>query len=1229
MIEPTTTTIVDMGNMVRSNHGRPSKDDHNSSTSSFQEGDGEDHSASSADGSHLTGSNSDTQSDGRSSYMNGSTGQGTHENIFTEDGKTLNRARCCFILTLLAAACAVGTVVGLISSKSQTENFEAQFEEVAIQVIDTSNANVQNVFHALEALSLTTTSFMKQSMEDGNNQYPDGFFTLPDAELQLGNARQASRATVVGYAPIVQNAVEYALWETYSQDNLGWVQESLGQYNATGTTSNEFFNPNIWYLEKFDANGNQIVINQQTALTCPSRSETDDGHDEYYAAVVQESIMVEDPINGPFVPIWVESPPPKTNEPSHLNFNLMADPIFQLAKQVIDETKTTTFQDICSTSSTWFDNTDFEGVNDLYSLVVTPVWNAHSDNANIVGYYFAAVEWSNFFENVLDLRNQDPILIVMESQCGDKAFSYLIEGANATLLSTNQDVHDHSKQYESMTYSAEFATFAYNNNDAIAMKDETGNVICSSTTFTITVYPTQTFEQNYTTKQPLYYTLVVLSIFLFTILAFCGFDWLVQRKQSIIMNTALRQNALVSSLFPKNIQKQLMEDMDAEAVKNKTGKAGLKSYLNNEATELEEEQLENGTKSKPIADLFPETTIMFADIAGFTAWSSTREPSAVFTLLEAIYAEFDSIAKRRGVFKVEVVGDCYVAVTGLPDPRPDHAVVMAKFANDCVNRMFRATRKLEVELGPDTAELGLRVGIHSGPVVAGVLRGDKSRFQLFGDTMNTASRMESNGIPGQIQISQDTADLLKAAGKEHWLKERDVKIAAKGKGELQTYFLHLNSSAHSSHASSTGTVTSAGDMSEDLDLPDPGEVLERRNRVAEWTVEVLAQQLKTIVVMRKTFEVTQDSAAKMRELEASSLSQMPESKTVIDEVAECIKLPDYSASNKQMSTFDISEITLDSELLEELRSYVQTIASLYNDNPFHSFDHANHVVMSVNKLLSRINAPDLDECTAQEIHDHTYGITSDPLTWFACVFSALIHDVDHSGVPNAQLVKEGAPVATLYNSKSVAEQNSFDIAWDLLMEPSYENLRSTIYVNETEFKRFRQLVVNSVMATDIVDKDLKALRNNRWDAAFDKTEKENELRGRTLKATIIIEHLIQASDVAHTMQHWHIYRRWNERFFKECYQAFLDGRADANPAKTWYKGELGFFDFYIIPLAKKLKECGVFGVSSDEYLSYALQNRKEWEERGEDMVKEMVRSLRREQLAQARKSRHANAETDL
>lgn len=281
---------------------------------------------------------------------------------------------------------------------------------------------------------------------------------------------------------------------------------------------------------------------------------------------------------------------------------------------------------------------------------------------------------------------------------------------------------------------------------------------------------------------------------------------------------------------------------------------------------------------------------------------------------------------------------------------------------------------------------------------------------------------------------------------------------------------------------------------------------------------------------------------------------------------------------------------------------------------FHNFPHANHVTMSVVKLLSRIVAPDVEDMKGT-LHDHTYGITSDPLTRFAVVLSALIHDVDHMGVPNAQLVKEGDPVAEVYKNKSVAEQNSIDLAWDLLMESRFENLRHQIYTTEAEFKRFRQLVVNSVLATDIMDKDLKELRNNRWSLAFEKELEGQDAVNR--KATTVIEHLIQASDVAHTMQHWHIYRKWNERLFQEMYKAWEAGRMEQDPSLNWYKGEIGFFDFYIIPLAKKLKECGVFGVSSDEYLSYALQNRKEWTARGEELVEEMVRAIKRKRVAES------------
>lgn len=266
--------------------------------------------------------------------------------------------------------------------------------------------------------------------------------------------------------------------------------------------------------------------------------------------------------------------------------------------------------------------------------------------------------------------------------------------------------------------------------------------------------------------------------------------------------------------------------------------------------------------------------------------------------------------------------------------------------------------------------------------------------------------------------------------------------------------------------------------------------------------------------------------------------------------------------------------------------------------------------MSCVKLLSRIAAPDLaEDASEKSVHDHTYGIASDPLTRFSIIVAALVHDVDHSGFSNDVIVKEQWPLAATYQGRSVAEQNSFDISWSLLMEPAYSNLRHAIYTTDSEFKRFRQLLINSVMATDIVNKDLKQLRNERWRKAFDTSS--HLTAGHDVKATIVIEHLIQASDVAHTMQHWTVYRKWNEKFFHECYNAFKQGKVDQDPAESWYQGELGFFDFYIIPLAKKLKECGVFGVSSDEYLSYALQNREEWEQRGQQVVAQMMEKRRK------------------
>ena len=376
--------------------------------------------------------------------------------------------------------------------------------------------------------------------------------------------------------------------------------------------------------------------------------------------------------------------------------------------------------------------------------------------------------------------------------------------------------------------------------------------------------------------------------------------------------------------------------------------------------------------------------------------------------------------------------------------------------------------------------------------------------------------------------------------------------------------------------------------------------------------KILVRQIKKIVVVHQGCPSRGPSSGDMK-------FQGQDGKICLDEVQEAIQTPDFNAEIAE-ATLDYDLVQVPEAIVNDIRDYVAMIAAAYKCNKFHNFDHACHVTMSVTKLLGRVVTPDIssspgesvtDQKTrhqmAAQIHNFTHGLTSDPLASFALVFTALIHDVDHLGVSNAQLAKEQPELADYYRNKSVAEQNSLDIAWDLLMADRFTSLREYIFATQADLLRFRQLIVNMVLATDIFDKDFNQLRKDRWQRAFHENLPDSVTKD--LRATIVMEHIIQASDVAHTMQHWHIYRKWNRRLFEETYAAYKAGRLSSDPLTFWYKGELAFFDNYVIPLATKLKECNVFGVSSDEYLAYAMKNREEWEERGEEIVTSMVAEL--------------------
>ena len=290
-----------------------------------------------------------------------------------------------------------------------------------------------------------------------------------------------------------------------------------------------------------------------------------------------------------------------------------------------------------------------------------------------------------------------------------------------------------------------------------------------------------------------------------------------------------------------------------------------------------------------------------------------------------------------------IIGSPFPLCSGVPDPRTDHAVAMARFAVRCVQTMRRVTKELELSLGPDTTDLGVRIGLHSGPVTAGVLRGDRARFQLFGDTMNTAARMESNGAPGRIHISQETADLLDKAGKSSWFVAREGTVMAKGKGALRTYWLAYQSPPENDAASAAETNSTAtrqvsarksgvqappqfGVHVEDFLAPE-----ERRRRLVEYNKEILLGLLKRVVAFRRAKFVDQEC----KEEEELTFSQCS---NPVDEVAEVIEIPDED--DVEEASDDVSE-----EVEEQLELYISDIAGMYKNNPFHNFEHGKSMVL--------------------------------------------------------------------------------------------------------------------------------------------------------------------------------------------------------------------------------------------------------------------------------------------
>eukprot|EP00934_Nitzschia_sp_Nitz4_P002708 Nitzschia sp. Nitz4//scaffold42_size132992//119267//129070//NITZ4_003422-RA/size132992-processed-gene-0.49-mRNA-1//-1//CDS//3329551787//2698//frame0 len=680
--------------------------------------------------------------------------------------------RIIMLIVLVTLATTLSIVVYHSSNKSEQNAFEYGFEVVADKLTKEFEGGAIRRLSAVESFATQISSYAQAT----NASWPN--VALPDFERQGHYINDLADMLALVLIPIVtkENRESY---EQFAVENQGWIQEGL---ELQGIPEEDWDHESMAIVES--------VLGHSPNMTIPEKIFALNGTE-----------AVEETGDGPFAPFWQLCPAvPSVNI---VNYNTFTHGTRKTpVRTAIDHGKTMIAE---SWDYSEYENSATVGrramlnlwihhsghnvstyVNGPVTDLYIPIYDTYDENATLVALLSSNIYWQVYFEDVLS-DNDKGICVILENTCG-QAYSFHIHGSHARYMGQG-DLHE--TKYSHMGVETEFGSFSsYEYSEDILDDIPDGQCL-----YRISVYPSDEFAGQFLTSAPRRFALILACTFALTCLVFLLYDKFVEVRQRAVMKSAIMSGTVVNSLFPEEVRNRLYNKQDSSGGggtdSNKVRAAvGFLNPGNNNQAINKFPDLE--TDRMAIADLYPDCTVCFLDVVGFTQWSSGREPSHVFKLLETLYKSFDKSAKRLGVFKVETVGDCYVSVTGLPRPQKDHALLMAQFAADCCLKIGSVTHYLADQLGPNTLNLCLRGGMHSGPVTAGVLRGAKARFQLFGDTVNTAARMESTGMRCKVQLSQETGALLTEAGKKEWIVPREDEVQAKGKGSLRTYWLELN-----------------------------------------------------------------------------------------------------------------------------------------------------------------------------------------------------------------------------------------------------------------------------------------------------------------------------------------------------------------------------------------------------------------------------------------------------
>ena len=1091
----------------------------------------------------------------------------------------------------------------------------------ADQVVESFRSRLQKQILSLDSFSISVTSYAQSA----DLTWP--LVTIPDFAVRGWTTRQEMNAETLGFLPIVTESNRDA-WEGYAIENQDWVTDAKAWENSRGeikTSASRSLSlrgadrPQNVIAEKQgrlleliqDRYMNSNHLNRQLF----EEADFSKGVSSQIYTVTPKGLPVVDEGTGPFTPIWMTSPAPRTL--TTLNFNLLSHQLFWKAIESLIDSHQAVLTKVLNLEAA---HEPISGTarpdlqNDAISAFYYPVFDDFTLNRTLVGILASEFSWNHFFDGVLPSSAQG-IVCVVENAC-NQIFTYRIDGSHATFLGEG-DLHDPT--FDHMVDSTHMAYLIDVPGDFAG-----SHLDFEHCPFTLHIYPSDSFFQGYHSGGPAIVASTLVALFVVSIAIFLGYDRMnARRRERDSKSVVVLERMFPQSEVKPSLRKRVLSRL-RWAKKNPKYKPGAEPP-HFKATIRALPGINGSEKMKD--DPFSNATVMFVDVDGLESRTKNKEPEVKNSLLDTIHRSLNVIAKRHGIFQVEMAGDCFVAVTGMQNSEDDHAAIMAHFACDCRKRMVEVFKSIPAK------GLSLRFGIHSGHVQAGLYGNESSRFQLFGDTVDTTYQMLTNGKPNKIHISVETAELLNLAGKSHWISPRKDVVLVRGKGEMSTFWIKpkacLPNEKSAELFDKTGSSVCSESTADESDIlfetvnisTDEGIHFES---VVDRAVSMLLHYLKKIHARRIILGNSTHRPRKPRDEEAEIGMGDP----IIEESREVVQMPFFDPRIKP-GTINLDRVELPEEVESQLRLFVSSIASTYRDNRFHNIEHAVYTTTIMDRVINKITTSDepetyvdfggqpraADAATA-DLDFRTFGIASDPLTQFGMMFSALVHDVDHVGVSNYQLIQEKSPIAGLYNNKSVAEQNSVDITWWLLMTPNFSDLRQAIYADETEMRRLRQLLVNSVMATDILDRDLTVHRDRSWNKCFRKaTGNATTDELRDLKATVAIEHIAQAADVAHTLQSFRTYLNWSEKLFHEMFQAYHAGRAEKDPSDTWYVGELAFFDKFVIPLATRLRDSGVLGSSGSEYLKNAKENRRLWAETGETIMREMLEGFSRKVIA--------------